>query len=376
MKLLVLTILFSVMGLNTYSQCYEENGNPLGVRAASELGNAFHMDTMCVGRCIQVWVANPECDFFESVVAFSWIFEGSAGHDSIIGDTVMVCYDDTGTFIKWVFGSSTFSTDSSYGGHYITILPCPPMAGLVADRQTICAGDCVTFTDPLAHVADTWEWHFPGGMPEHFTGRQPPPICYADTGLYDASVTVTSRWGSTTETETGYIQVTAAPARQEVDTVFRIAEGESITLSSPAQGDSYTWQPLLEVLVNNDTTLVLQPSQSRVYTCTVSNTNGCAVKQDYEVRVQGGLLVPSAFTPNNDGQNDRFRVLNTNLTVTSIGIWNRWGEQVYRATDNFGWDGTIKGEPADLGVYVWYLEYYINNTGVSRHATGSITLVR
>ncbi len=298
------------------------------------------------------------------------------GADSIRGDTVTVCYEDTGSFRKWMFASHSFTTDSSWGWAYITVVPCPPVAAIEADRQAVCTGECVRFSDPLLHVADTWEWHFPGGVPEHFTGREPPPVCYNDTGRFDATLTVTSRWGSTSEHKAGFIHVAQAPVPRVVDSVFRISEGETALLPAPALGEHYRWEPLAEVLQNDDTALHVMPGESRVYTCTVSNANGCAVGKTYEVRVQSGLLVPKAFSPNRDGRNDVFRILNENITVTSFSIWNRWGELVFRSGTGLGWDGTYKGGEADMGVYVWQAEYTVAATGARRTATGSVALVR
>lgn len=359
---------------NAQTTCDNVTGN---VVASSSLHPGFlSRDTICVGTCFKAWITNAHCDYFQHVPTFSWIFEGSVGNDSILGDTVTVCYNDTGTFWKWVFGSSTFSMDSSFGGSTVTVLPCPPNADLAADRTDICAGECVQYSDPLEHVADTWEWHFPGGVPDRHTGREPPPVCYPDTGLYDASVTVTSKWGATTKHYPAHIRVKAAPEPVAVDTLLRTGEGEPVTLNAPARGDSYAWEPHTGITVYTDTAITVVPPASTAYTATVANTNGCSVLRRYEVRVQQGLLVPTAFSPNGDGLNDRLRVLNGNVDVTEMAVWNRWGEPVYRAAGNHGWDGTFKGEPADNGVYVWHVAYTVRATGRKATATGTVTLVR
>jgi len=375
MKSFLIFIMILLNALFANCQCYKLEGSLAGATTASDLSMHINFDSICVDNCYKFWLSNRNCDFLQNVT-ISWVFEGSVGNDSIVGDTVTVCFNEPGGVMLWIYGSSTFSADSGLAGDAIGILPCPPTADLLADRIQICTNECVQFSDPLSHVADTWEWYFPGGVPERFTGREPPPVCYPDTGLYDASVTVTSKWGSTTAHKPGYIHVTAGPTPVEVDTVFRIGEGENVILPAPARGDSYSWEPLLEVTENHDTVLNILPSESRYYTATVANANGCSVIQRYEVRVLTGLLVPTAFTPNNDGQNDYFRVLNTNVEVTSVSIWNRWGEQVYRDLGNYGWDGTYKGEPADMGIYIWYIEYYVLATAKKRTATGNITLVR
>lgn len=59
-------------------------------------------------------------------------------------------------------------------------------------------------------------------------------------------------------------------------------------------------------------------------------------------------IVPNVFTPNNDGDNDYFKLGGApdpcydSITVT---IYNRWGKKVYESEDPyFEWDGTLKGK--------------------------------
>ncbi len=85
---------------------------------------------------------------------------------------------------------------------------------------------------------------------------------------------------------------------------------------------------------------------------------------------------PSAFTPNNDGRNDRFRVIATNPpTEFILAIYDRWGNKVFTTQDiSKGWDGTYKGRPCDVGVY-----FYRASTrclGRTEEKKGDITLIK
>ena len=63
--------------------------------------------------------------------------------------------------------------------------------------------------------------------------------------------------------------------------------------------------------------------------------------------------VPSAFTPNGDGQNDTFGVIGqTDPDDFQLSILNRWGIVIFRTTDPIqAWNGTVAGEPAPVGQY-------------------------
>jgi gliding motility-associated-like protein len=87
--------------------------------------------------------------------------------------------------------------------------------------------------------------------------------------------------------------------------------------------------------------------------------------------------VPSAFSPNNDGMNDVFRTMNSDLTKYRLLIFNRWGEKVFESEDPAdGWDGRFKGFPQDIGVYVYQIEYQTPSSSVSKLLSGNLTLVR
>jgi gliding motility-associated-like protein len=93
------------------------------------------------------------------------------------------------------------------------------------------------------------------------------------------------------------------------------------------------------------------------YTLTVSDSNGCKATSSVKVSdaCDGGLFVPNAFTPNNDGKNDFFFCYGINIGLKDFSIYNRWGERVCQ-TDKMvdGWDGN----EAPGGLYVWEAVFY------------------
>jgi gliding motility-associated-like protein len=88
------------------------------------------------------------------------------------------------------------------------------------------------------------------------------------------------------------------------------------------------------------------------------------------------IYFPSAFTPNNDGLNDVFRMLNPyKVTDFHISIYNRWGQVVYESTDpSKGWTGLLKGKMQDPGLFVWQCNF--KRKGVARFMKGTVTIIR
>ena len=90
------------------------------------------------------------------------------------------------------------------------------------------------------------------------------------------------------------------------------------------------------------------------------------------------LYVPNAFTPNNDGKNDLFKVLGyDNLSFFRFTVYNRWGAELFSSSvPERGWDGTLKGKPQPAGVYVWVLKYKKKYKPESFLQNGIILLIR
>lgn len=93
------------------------------------------------------------------------------------------------------------------------------------------------------------------------------------------------------------------------------------------------------------------------------------------------VFIPTGFTPNDDGRNDKFR-LRTPLTMNEVKfiVVNRWGQVVWQTNNQLdGWDGTYDGKNyADGGVYYYLLKYKCASDTEDRFYTlkGDITLIR
>lgn len=89
------------------------------------------------------------------------------------------------------------------------------------------------------------------------------------------------------------------------------------------------------------------------------------------------LMIPNAFTPNNDGQNDIFKIKNiTNQRLIDFKVFNRWGTVVFRTTDpTAGWDGTSRGQIQPIGVYGYVIQIGFADGYVETYK-GTVTLIK
>lgn len=89
------------------------------------------------------------------------------------------------------------------------------------------------------------------------------------------------------------------------------------------------------------------------------------------------IEMPNAFSPNADGLNDLFvPATKGNPLEYAFVIYNRYGQQVFRTTNiDKGWDGTFNGNPAETGVYYYWLSSDCA-TGENTKLKGDLTLIR
>ena len=88
------------------------------------------------------------------------------------------------------------------------------------------------------------------------------------------------------------------------------------------------------------------------------------------------VFIPNAFSPNNDGYNDVFKVRSSTLLSGTLLIYDRWGNKVFESDDlSKGWNGTYKGQPAQVEVYGYYFEGKCLNEE-SIILKGNVTLLR
>lgn len=177
--------------------------------------------------------------------------------------------------------------------------------------------------------------------------------------------------------------------------------------NGPALNYTFTWSPgtnLSSTTVSNPILSLPQlpeanfwnwqaPSPPPVlynYTLTVQNTNftGCSASNTQTVAHYNPrkVVIPTAFTPDNDGTNDLFRPLNIqDYPGGEFWIYNRWGNLVFHSTGptllDFSWDGKVNNIPQEIGAYTWQVTIpgcptYILNGNGTNNPYGTVDLIR
>lgn len=154
--------------------------------------------------------------------------------------------------------------------------------------------------------------------------------------------------------------------------------GESLTMQGSGTG-TFEWTPKQYLDNPFDPQTLVTPDSSTSYTLLVTSAEGCTAEDEVFIKVYfpTKVYVPNAFSPNGDGQNDLIGPIWFNeFELRTFQIYNRWGQLVYETNNpDDRWDGTIAGQPAPIGVYV-YLLRGTGNRGEPFVKQGNITLFR
>jgi gliding motility-associated-like protein len=123
-------------------------------------------------------------------------------------------------------------------------------------------------------------------------------------------------------------------------------------------------------------------SEPGVYYFQGKDLHGCYIKDTITVleHCEPELHVPTAFSPNGDGQNDFFQVFGHDIASFDIKIFNRWGELIFHSNDfRFQWDGKYKSEIIPIETYPYIISYKgtkFKDQELSKTFSGDVTVVR
>lgn len=229
---------------------------------------------------------------------------------------------------------------------------------------------------------DSWSWDFGDGAGS--SNAQNPIYQYSGAGNYDIYLSVTSSDGCSNDT---IINVTILPGP---DAAFSFSPVEGANVGNPVYFtdqsvpgggqniitwlwyfDDSTWAYV------QDPQHTFDPEGEYNVQLIVTDEAGCVDTAVNVVPVYHGPLVPTAFTPNGDGNNDFLMILGGNFEEIDFKIYNNWGQVIFETTDpnSPGWDGTFRDEEQPIGVYV-YVATVKTYDGVEHLLSGDVSLLR
>jgi gliding motility-associated-like protein len=88
------------------------------------------------------------------------------------------------------------------------------------------------------------------------------------------------------------------------------------------------------------------------------------------------VFIPNTFSPNGNTWDETFRVYSNVMKTMRLMVFNQWGAKIFETNDPKGfWDGTYKGKPQPVGVYVYVVVGTLSN-GAKINQKGTFNLIR
>lgn len=168
-------------------------------------------------------------------------------------------------------------------------------------------------------------------------------------------------------------EITFSPA--EISVMW--GESAQLKASVSSHATSFAWAPAGALLTPQSLTPATIPlRQDILFNLTVIDSNGCRANKNLPVKVLHKFWMPSAFTPNDDGKNDVFRIpSDASLSLYEFIIYDRWGNIVFKTKDiSKGWDGTDQGKNLSTGAYIYFIKGMVQNKDVM--VKGTVILLR
>ena len=298
-----------------------------------------------------------------------WDLTGNHIYNDAQGVQISQQFPDTGVFNVGLMIITNVGDTVTYRKD-VVIYDKPVALFSVSDR---CSGDSTVFTD-LSTISsgkiDNFLWLLGDGTSMFF--KPGPKHRYNNAGIYDVTLITVSEFGCK-DTFTKSVEVFPTPEivfTVVKDTVF--FEDDSAHISVSSDFISYLWS-------TGDTLPMITVKNQGVYGVSVVDVNHCPASSEIAITVipKRKLRFVDIITPNNDGINDHFQILDMNAyKQVKLQVFNRYGIEVFQS-DNYenNWDATYNGKLLPQGSYYYIVEVIDWNPDRNTVYKGSLSIL-
>ncbi len=314
---------------------------------------------------------------FNGSVPSAWFWEYGDGQTQVLNST------HTASHIYAVPAANIRVRHAvTYGGcpsdtvvHSIPLIYNNPSAGFTVSDLTVCAGDMIDITGNGSADITVWNWNFGNG-----TSNSPLPLkrAYTNAGSYIITLNVSNAGGCRAVIPSQTINVAPVPdLNAGPDLYLKPGEAKPIAATiTNATAYSFLWTPSAGLSTATILNPIASPANPVLYKITaVDRANGCTATDSVWIKTVSTIYVPNAFTPNNDGLNDVWRIPALEAYPQArVMVFNRYGQKIYESTGGGQpWDGKLNGEQQPNGVYVYIIQPEPGSTNIIK---GTVTVIR
>jgi gliding motility-associated-like protein len=344
---------------------------------------------ICSNQLPYTWNGNN----YTSAGSYTYILTNQAGCDSVATLVLNVSESVTGPVdsitvcanaLPYQWNGMTISAAGTYTATLKNIAGCDSIVTLVVATQPlatatisggnpICVGQSTTISIALTGTAPWTLTYFDGSSSHTITGILSSPyvltVSPATTTTYSLTSVSDAKCSNTSLSSYVTITVTQStlPGVRYATVTATANVAKQLTARDLGIGYKYNWAPPAGLNFTDIKTPIFRYDRSMEYLITLTPTNGCRVVDTLRVviassipapTIRSSLHVPNAWSPNNDGHNDKLFPLTINIReLYYFRVFNRWGQLMFETNKlGEGWDGIYNGKAQVQDVYTWTVE--------------------
>jgi gliding motility-associated-like protein len=274
---------------------------------------------------------------------------------------------NAGDFTVNITESGVLNCSTSFSFNVPSVLP----VNINTSSDTVyCSGDSVLLS---ASGGVSYVWSEINGA---VIGTSNPILAQPNIGLNTYIVTATN--GTCSDKDTINITLLASPSADAGINVETLEGNAELIGGKPTgpSGATYSWYPAEGVNDVSSPNPSVNPSETTTYYVIVTNNLGCKAKDSVRVIVYPSIIVPSGFTPNGDGANEKWIIdFIYKYPESTVQVYNRWGQLLYESAPGYPepWDGKYNGNDLPVGTYYYIIDV---KQPLIKPYTGPITIMR
>ncbi len=248
-------------------------------------------------------------------------------------------------------------------------LPIFPAGNAGMGRDTIlCAGtqgaDLFSLLSDSPAAGGYWQPALSGATGRFVPGIDPPGVfAYIIAGAKGCPG------------DTAWVEVVVEPSF-DLGRDTTLCYGDSLSLPAPAGLAGWQWSDGSSGYVLSITAPGVYVLQGQTQHCIFSDS----VQISFVTCETCPVFAPNAFSPNDDGWNDRWQVFLPCIWLRfRLQVFDRWGNLLFESSDpDQSWDGYWRGKSVPPGVYAWQMEWEGELFGQQQitRKSGDLTLIR
>jgi gliding motility-associated-like protein len=346
---------FTCTAIDLFSGCSDTANASVLFRPKPELGNNVFIDA-CVGTYINL----PS--YFPNPLAANQVWTNNG---------VVVVRPDSVLATPNTIYQVVANNGGCYDTAFLTIGKVNPKPSI----SLIPAKRC--YPDSLLDLQTLYTGNFASIQWSTSTGAIiGQPYIVSQSGVY--KIVVRNVFGCSDSATVNYMLHPKINAFAGNDT--NVVKGAAFQLNGSG-GNVYLWSPGIPLIDNprvpNPTARLFSNTLFYLEVRDTANLN-CLGKDTVFIKVfdYADIFVPNAFTPGVDPNRIFIPVYVGIRELKLFRIYNRWGMMLFETKDMAkGWDGTYKGQPQELGNYVWVLQA-VDNKNQPVYKKGNVALLR